>query len=140
MVGAQSCTTSELVDNGTVIGEQIGVLCGMVPCDMISTNASQGVYGDYSFCSGREKLSILYGSYAESDTLKCDFQGNAKVVTPTLIGSKDQCAKIPAGSNSPKGVGSKAMANPNINGDTYLLPSIYMVTVMLAFNCLLQMF
>jgi hypothetical protein len=140
MVGAQTCITSELADNGTVIGEQIGVLCGMVPCDMISTNASQGVYGDYSFCSGREKLSILYGSYAESDTLKCDFQGNAKVVTPTLIGSKDQCAKIPAGSNSPKGVGSKAMANPNINGDTYLLPSIYMVTVMLAFNCLLQMF
>lgn len=123
MVGAQSCITADSATNGTVIGEQIGVLCGMVPCDMVSTNPFQGVYGNFSFCSGREKLSILYGAYAEADTLKCDFQGNAKLITPTLIGSKDQCSKIPPGSNAPNTVDTKNIVE-QANGDNYLLPSI----------------
>jgi hypothetical protein len=140
MVNAQSCVTADTVNNGSSIGEQIGMLCGLMPCDIISTNASQGVYGNYSFCSGAEKLSILYGSYAETDASKCGFEGNAKFVTPSLIGSKDQCAKIAPGSDAPKGgVGSKAIVDLP-NADTYPLPSLFTVCTMLSIaSALLQM-
>ncbi|KAI9286015.1 Glucanosyltransferase-domain-containing protein [Umbelopsis sp. AD052] len=140
MVNAQSCVTAESVKNGSSIGEQIGMLCGLMPCDIISTNASQGVYGNYSFCSGAEKLSILYGSYAETDASKCGFEGYARLVTPSLIGSKDQCAKIGPGSNAPKGgVGTKAIVE-QANADTYLLPSLFTVCAMLSIaSALLQM-
>ncbi|CAM0138282.1 1 3-beta-glucanosyltransferase gel4 [Umbelopsis sp. WA50703] len=110
VVGSLGCVASELANNGTYIGEQIGSLCGMMSCDSISNNVTSGRYGEYSFCTGLQKLSILYGAYAESDALKCDFQGYARLVTPSLTGSKDQCTKILPGMDPPNGVGNKALA------------------------------
>lgn len=123
VVGSLGCVASDQANNGTYIGEQIGSLCGMMSCDSISNNVTAARYGEYSFCTGLQKLSILYGAYSESDTLKCDFQGYAKLVTPSLVGSKDQCTKILPGMEPPNGVGNKALAKEG-NAAALSLPAI----------------
>ncbi|KAI8337557.1 Glucanosyltransferase-domain-containing protein [Chlamydoabsidia padenii] len=85
--------------NGTV-GAQLDTMCGLVSCNEISGNGEKGTYGAYSFCHAEDKLSWLYHAYVaqnakegNSNSATCDFNGNAKLVTPKR-NDLDTCRSI----------------------------------------------
>ncbi|KAI9016436.1 Glucanosyltransferase-domain-containing protein [Phycomyces nitens] len=67
-------TTGIDSNSSLVVGAQIDMLCGLVSCEAIGSDASAGKYGIYSACSPKQKLSLLYNEYATM-TGTCDFDG-----------------------------------------------------------------
>ncbi|KAL0079233.1 carbohydrate-binding module family 43 protein [Phycomyces blakesleeanus] len=74
-------TTGIDSNSSLVVGAQIDMLCGLVSCEAIGGDASAGLYGVYSGCSPKQKLSLLYNEYATM-TGTCDFDGFALEATP----------------------------------------------------------
>ncbi|KAF7721593.1 1,3-beta-glucanosyltransferase gas1 [Apophysomyces ossiformis] len=109
------CTASDKVsnnndDNNTnTLGAQLDMMCGVVPCHAISSNAEKGEYGSFSFCSPKEKLSWLYHLYAKKYKGACDFDGHATKATPNQK-NVQTCAQMTddpsTASHSGNGVGS----------------------------------
>ncbi|RLV90691.1 pH-responsive protein 1 [Spathaspora sp. JA1] len=64
-------------------GALYGQLCGgLVDCDHIAANGTTGAYGDYSFCSDKDKLSYLLNLYYHNENEHkdaCDFAGSATI-------------------------------------------------------------
>lgn len=83
MVSSLSCVSSQT--NATTLGQQLGVVCGLVSCADVSVDGTRGIYGNYSFCNPQDKLSYeynLYYNYYNQTPIACNFAGNAKLVTP----------------------------------------------------------
>ena len=80
-VAASGCAVNDEVKPKD-FGKMFGYICGENGklCTAINGNATTGVYGAYSMCEPRDKLSILLGMYYEdlnSDSSACDFDGKA---------------------------------------------------------------
>lgn len=75
------CVVNDNVD-AEDYGELYGTICGLIDCSDISSNGTTGEYGQYSFCSPKEKLSFVLNQYyrlydrAED---ACDFGGSATI-------------------------------------------------------------
>lgn len=88
-------------------------------CVGITTDATKGVYGAYSMCSGREKLSYAFDTYYQAQSSKgnganaCDFKGAATKQSPT--GSEDKCKNL-MDQAGPKGTGTVTSAPSGIAG------------------------
>jgi len=82
MVAASTCAPSDDLDDKD-FGEIFGFICGSDEdvCVGINGNATTGVYGAYSMCSDRQKLTYVLGAYYESQDQAfdaCDFDGQAE--------------------------------------------------------------
>lgn len=63
-------------------GEIYADVCGRIDCSDISVNGTSGDYGDYSFCSHRDKLSFVLNLYyhdQNENSNACDFNGSASI-------------------------------------------------------------
>ncbi|RUS13419.1 Glucanosyltransferase-domain-containing protein [Endogone sp. FLAS-F59071] len=112
MVSSLSCVSSTQVQtNTTTLGQQLDVVCGLVPCTDVSVNGTTGVYGKYSFCNPQDKLSYeynLYYNYYNQAPTACNFAGNAKLVSPQRQ-SDQSCSNstsTPTSSGAMKALGS----------------------------------
>lgn len=81
MVKSLSCVPKAGL-TGDQIGTLFGEICGLdeKACVGISSNATTGVYGAYSMCSGAEKLAFTMNAYFNNQNHAadaCDFDGNA---------------------------------------------------------------
>lgn len=75
------CVVAEDVDEEDY-GEIYADVCGRIDCSDISVNGTSGDYGDYSFCSHRDKLSFVLNLYyhdQNENSSACDFNGSASV-------------------------------------------------------------
>ncbi|QSZ31971.1 hypothetical protein DSL72_001540 [Monilinia vaccinii-corymbosi] len=127
MVKSLSCVASSSV-SGNASAELFQYVCGLdsKACDGIGKNATTGVYGAYSMCTGTQQLSFVFDQYYQSQnkaSTACDFNGSAKIQS----GSKSsECSSLlsQAGSSgtgtvtsAPSGAGasstSTASSNPN---------------------------
>lgn len=91
MLEGLSCTTKAGITDAAV-GELLNYICspdvedGKDLCGGIASNATTGVYGAYSMCTGAQKLAFVINNYynAQSTANKataCDFNGNATIHT-----------------------------------------------------------
>ncbi|CAI5759104.1 unnamed protein product [Candida verbasci] len=63
-------------------GELYGLVCAEIDCSDISVDGTTGDYGDYSFCSDRDKLSYVLNLYFHDQGGRvdaCDFDGKASL-------------------------------------------------------------
>ncbi|PGH15128.1 hypothetical protein AJ79_02654 [Helicocarpus griseus UAMH5409] len=85
MVKSLSCRAKKSIADKE-LGEKFGTVCGLDKdvCQGISADAEKGVYGAYSMCNPREKLSFAYDAYyqkqaeAGNGEMACDFDGDAE--------------------------------------------------------------
>ncbi|KMU88054.1 pH-responsive protein 2 [Coccidioides immitis H538.4] len=89
IVKSLSCVANDKIDDED-LGDLFSTVCGLSEeaCTGIATDPEKGVYGAYSMCSPREKLSFAFNSYYEEQSAKgngqnaCDFKGSAKRQSP----------------------------------------------------------
>lgn len=104
MVQNMNCIASDKVSNvpgqtgNNTLGSQLDAMCGMVSCAEIGGDAEKGVYGAFSFCSPRDKLSWLYNLKAKelmkvSPTNFCNYNGLGQETSPKR-NDLTACAKI----------------------------------------------
>ncbi|KAH8646819.1 Glucanosyltransferase-domain-containing protein [Xylariales sp. PMI_506] len=87
MVNSLSCVQSDSVTTED-IGTLFGTVCGIDPtaCTGITANATSGVYGDFVMCSATQQLSYALNQYYVNQgraASACNFNGQAKLVTPS---------------------------------------------------------
>ncbi|EEH22312.1 hypothetical protein PABG_04523 [Paracoccidioides brasiliensis Pb03] len=90
MVKSLSCVAKDSLDTEE-LGDNFNTVCGLGKgvCDGISIEPENGVYGAYSMCNPREKLSFAFDSYyqqqakAGNGDSACDFKGAAQRQKPT---------------------------------------------------------
>lgn len=78
-----TCQVDSSVDEEKY-GDLFGVVCGEVDCSDISANGTTGVYGAFSFCSDKDKLSYVLNKYYEENDKSesaCDFDGSASLAS-----------------------------------------------------------
>jgi hypothetical protein len=104
MVQNMNCVASDKVvsavgeTGNTTLGAQLDTMCGLVSCSEISGDPENGVYGAFSFCSPRDKLSWLYNLKAK-ELMKsqspnvCDYDGLGQEITPKR-NDLSTCSKI----------------------------------------------
>lgn len=86
MLETLSCTTKSGITDAAV-GDQLSFVCSPSfsndnICAGIKSNATTGIYGAYSMCTGAQQLAFVYNTYynAQSSSNKataCNFGGNA---------------------------------------------------------------
>lgn len=91
MVKASSCAPSSSLSSKDY-GEIFGFICGQPdkPCSGINGNTTTGVYGPYSMCDDKAKLTHVLDTYYKSQKNAagaCDFKGKAQLTTPTTASS-----------------------------------------------------
>ncbi|KAK6608939.1 glycolipid anchored surface protein [Botrytis cinerea] len=95
MVQSLSCVANSGI-SGNSSADLFDYVCGLdsAACDGISKNATTGVYGAYSMCTGAQQLSFVFDQYYQNQNkaaTACDFSGNAK----TQTGSKSStCSSL----------------------------------------------
>lgn len=75
------CVVNDDVDEEDY-GELYGTVCGLVDCGDISVNGTTGEYGQFSFCSDKQKLSFVLNQYyllLDQDSGACEFLGSATI-------------------------------------------------------------
>ncbi|KAK0101517.1 1,3-beta-glucanosyltransferase gas1 [Cadophora gregata] len=85
MVSSLSCVANTGL-SGNKTAELFSTVCGLdeTSCNGITANATTGIYGAYSMCTGYQKLSFAFDQYYQSQkkaSTACAFGGNAKVQT-----------------------------------------------------------
>ncbi|KAK4515420.1 uncharacterized protein ATC70_010365 [Mucor velutinosus] len=139
MVQNMNCVASDKVSNipgqtgNSTLGSQLDTMCGLVSCAEISGDAEKGVYGAFSFCSPRDKLSWLYNLRAKesmkvSPTDFCNFNGLGQEISPKR-NDLTACAKIAPNMegvtddgtfNTLPSSGAQKAAQKMIYGDTFV--------------------
>lgn len=83
MASAVTCTVADSVDDEG-IETLFGVVCGLPgdPCAGIAASPSDGIYGAYGMCEGRQQLAFALDTYdrqqrAAGNQNGCDFEGSA---------------------------------------------------------------
>lgn len=83
------CVVKDDVDEKDY-GEIFGDVCGRIDCSDISADGTKGEYGEYSFCSAKEKLSYVLNLYymeQNENSNACDFDGQASVNRDAQVAS-----------------------------------------------------
>ncbi|KAL8376878.1 hypothetical protein RB595_007825 [Gaeumannomyces hyphopodioides] len=85
MVKAATCAPSSSVSSKQY-GEIFGYICAQSgnPCGGINGNATTGIYGPYSMCDDKAKLTHVLDTYYKSQKNSagaCDFKGKAEIVS-----------------------------------------------------------
>ncbi|KAI7891339.1 Glucanosyltransferase-domain-containing protein [Mucor mucedo] len=101
MVQNLECVASDKVSmitgekGNSTIGSQLDTMCGLVSCGDIVSDGEKGLYGGFSFCSPRDKLSWLYNLKARElkTSTSCGFNGLGQEVAPKRFDIQT-CAKI----------------------------------------------
>lgn len=89
MVASSACVPTEATaGNAKALGSLFGTVCGMdqKACAGITSDAATGTYGDFVMCSPVQQLTHALNSYYANQkkaSTACDFDGQAKVVSPT---------------------------------------------------------
>lgn len=98
-----------------------GTVCGYGDsCKGINTDATKGVYGAYSMCSPKEKLSYAFDTYYKAQEEKgngdnaCDFDGAAKKQSPSK--SDGGSCKNLMDQAGPKGTGTVTSSPSGVAG------------------------
>ncbi|KAA8566392.1 hypothetical protein EYC84_008963 [Monilinia fructicola] len=83
MVKSLSCVADSGI-SGDDSAELFDYVCGLdsKACDGIGKNATTGVYGAYSMCTGAQQLSFVFDQYYSNQnkaSTACDFNGKAKL-------------------------------------------------------------
>ncbi|RAL64570.1 hypothetical protein DID88_001605 [Monilinia fructigena] len=83
MVKSLSCVADSGI-SGDSSAELFDYVCGLdsKACDGIGKNATTGVYGAYSMCTGSQQLSFVFDQYYQNQnkaSTACDFNGSAKL-------------------------------------------------------------
>lgn len=121
MVASSSCVpTDATVADAEKIGSLFGTVCGMdaKACAGITSDAAKGSYGDFVMCNPVQQLTHALNEYYANQkkaSSACDFDGQAKVVSPT------EAAITPAsgsttGSSSSSGSGSSSSSSSGGSG------------------------
>lgn len=110
---------AELAKFGKTVSEIFGTACAKIDCGPVSSNATTGTYGKYSFCDTIQRVNWVMTAYYTNQRQvsgSCDFNGFAHTQSvkstddsrcPTQKGSSDS-----NGSNDPNG------SNENGDSDT----------------------
>lgn len=124
MVQSSSCVPSDSVmSNATSLGSMFGTICGLdsTACKGIASNATTGVYGEFSMCNATQQLANALTTYYTNQkkaSTACDFNGQAKVVTPTVsAGSIGSGSSTSSGSGSGSSVSSSS-GSPSSNSSS----------------------
>ncbi|KAI5955075.1 PHR1 [Candida jiufengensis] len=108
-----SCVVANNVDEEDY-GDLFGVICGLIDCSDINVNGIEGEYGDYSYCSNKDKLSYVLNLYYQengSNRDACDFDGSASINGNALADQTCTVAtrsRTSGGSSSSSGSGSSS--------------------------------
>jgi hypothetical protein len=98
MIQNMECVASDKVSmvagqtGNNTLGSQLDTMCGLVSCSEIGGDAEKGVYGAFSFCSARDKLSWLYNLKAK-ESKQCNYNGLGQEVQPKRF-DINTCARI----------------------------------------------
>ncbi|GAO13549.1 uncharacterized protein UV8b_05823 [Ustilaginoidea virens] len=116
MAKAAECVVANSTD-AKDYGSIFGFICGSNGdlCKGINANTSTGVYGAYSMCSDKDKLTYVLNQYYSSNgkaSTSCSFKGSAQ--TQTASGSLSHCDSLAAASASGSG-NSSASGNGGSN-------------------------
>ncbi|GAA5810896.1 hypothetical protein MFLAVUS_004324 [Mucor flavus] len=102
MIQNMECVASDKVvsavgeTGNSTIGNQLDTMCGIVSCGEIVSDGEKGIYGAFSFCSARDKLSWLYNLKAKElkTSTSCGYNGFGQEVSPKRFDIQT-CALIP---------------------------------------------
>jgi hypothetical protein len=139
MVQNMNCVASDKVistagqTGNATLGAQLDTMCGLVSCSEIGGNAEKGVYGAFSFCSPRDKLSWLYNLKAKEliktqSANACDYDGLGQEISPKR-NDLTACAKIAPnldgvshedGSTNTNTISSGAATQKQVYGDAFV--------------------
>lgn len=118
-VAASTCAVSEDV-KAKDFGKMFGFVCenDKEACSAINGNATTGVYGAYSMCDDRSKLTILLGMYAENaeGDDACDFDGKAETKSANAQGSCDDKLAKASDHNKEAATATVALENAEATG------------------------
>ncbi|CAG9942352.1 unnamed protein product [Clonostachys rosea f. rosea IK726] len=98
-------------------GSLFGYICGEKPelCAGINGNATTGVYGAYSMCDAKAKLTYLLGAYykdQKSSSSACDHKGKASVKKASAESSCNAAISSASAHNNQVATATGALANP----------------------------
>lgn len=85
MVSSLSCVVSDTV-SADKYQDLFDYVCSQVSCAGIGANGTSGVYGGYSFCRDKDKLSFVLNMYYKSQGSSkdaCNFSGSASLQSAT---------------------------------------------------------
>lgn len=120
MVAASSCAPTDDLDPED-FGEIFGFICGADAnvCVGINGNATTGVYGAYSMCSDRQKLTYVLGAYYEAQDQAfdaCDFDSSAEPKDPSAESSCDDSLAEASSINEEAVTATSALSNSQSTG------------------------
>lgn len=120
MMDSLSCVASDDLKDKE-LKNLFGTVCGYGDsCVGINADATKGIYGAYSMCNPKEKLSFAFDTYYQSQLSKgngdnaCDFKGAAKKQTPSKSDS-GSCKKL-MDQAGPKGTGMVTSSPSGVAG------------------------
>ncbi|KAJ2395670.1 40S ribosomal protein S27 [Coemansia sp. RSA 2603] len=111
-------STDDLASFGKSVGNIFGTVCADVDCGDVSTDATKGVYGKYSFCNAVERVSwVMNAWYVEQRGVdgSCDFGGFAQTTKATL---KDDSTCSDQKDSSTSSGGSSSSKNGDEDSDS----------------------
>ncbi|KAI5965803.1 PHR1 [Candida pseudojiufengensis] len=76
-----NCVVDDDIDEEDY-GDLFSTVCGLIDCSEINVDGIEGEYGEYSYCSNKDKLSYVLNLYYEdqgSVRSACDFDGSASI-------------------------------------------------------------
>ncbi|KAJ1952454.1 1 3-beta-glucanosyltransferase gel4 [Linderina pennispora] len=94
--------SDKLTTWSSTVGDIFSYVCASIDCSAINGNGTTGKYGNYAGCDTIQRVSWALNAYYQSDNKKstsCDFDGFAKVVTPSSS-SDSKCANSTDDSSS----------------------------------------
>ncbi|POS70134.1 1,3-beta-glucanosyltransferase gel3 [Diaporthe helianthi] len=130
MVASSSCVpTQATAGDADKIGALFGTVCGMdqKACAGITSDAAKGVYGAYVMCSPVQQLTHALNEYYANQNKAgsaCDFDGQARVVTPSEApitpssGSGSSAGGSGSGSGSSSSGSGSGGASGSVSGTT----------------------
>ncbi|KAG7191557.1 1,3-beta-glucanosyltransferase gas1 [Scheffersomyces spartinae] len=124
LAGTLTCQVDSSVSKKDY-GDLFGIVCGKIDCSDISGNGTTGVYGAFSFCSDKDKLSyVLNKYYEENDKAKsaCAFDGSATLMSSASSGGSCQTklssAMSAASESAPKTTGGSSASGSSSSGSS----------------------
>ena len=88
-----ACVVDSSVDEEDY-SDLYSIVCGMTDCSAISANGTSGVYGAFSYCGDKAKLSYVLNQYYVDNgkhSTDCDFGGSASLVSTSTAST---CSSI----------------------------------------------